>query len=94
MSGTGKSLAAQTPFIKKGSARPVARWVSWVILVVAAVVLLALKISLNFAFHPAVAMTNNPDCMRDVAANEHTTVPDMFRDPSKHDVLKRAAVVC
>jgi hypothetical protein len=29
---------------------------------------------------PAVVLTNNPDCLRDVARDERTSVADMFRN--------------
>jgi hypothetical protein len=37
---------------------------------------------------------NNPECLREVANNEHTTPADMFHNPENRTILHQALVTC
>jgi hypothetical protein len=43
---------------------------------------------------PSVVAMNNPECLREVANNEHTTPADMFHNPENRTILHQALVTC
>jgi hypothetical protein len=91
MNGTGKPLEAYEAHFNKAASTHLGRRIGWL---AAAVVFIGLLIAVRVTAMPSVVLANNPDCLREVARDEHTSVADMFRKSFGQGALNRASVVC
>lgn len=67
--------------------------IGWIGAITVGVVIVA-EVALLFTTVPSLVRGKNPDCLLEAAGNEHTTVEEMFQNPAKRNVLRKAVMAC